>query len=72
MTIEEICNKYIKVKATGILALHQHPKQDWAFKVVSGKESDVCNGCFFGKILSVAFALYVCYAATRGWKECSI
>ena len=28
MTIEEICNKYIKVKATGILALHQHPKQD--------------------------------------------
>ena len=36
MTIEEICNKYIKVKATGILALHQRPKLDWAFKVVLG------------------------------------
>ena len=49
MTVEEICSKYIKVKATGILALHQRPKLDWAFKVVSGKESDVCNGCFLEK-----------------------
>ena len=36
MTIEEICNKYIKVKATRILALHQRPKYDWAFKIVLG------------------------------------
>ena len=36
MTIEEICNKYIKVKTTGIPTLHQHPKYDWAFKIVLG------------------------------------
>ena len=34
MTIEEICNKYIKVKTTGIPMLHQRPKYDWAFKTV--------------------------------------
>lgn len=36
MTIEEICNKYIKVKTTRIPMLHQHPKYDWAFKTVLG------------------------------------
>ena len=36
MTIKEICNKYIKVKTTGIPTLHQHPKFDWAFKTVLG------------------------------------
>ena len=64
MTIEEICNKYIKVKATGILALHQHPKQDWAFKVVSGKESDVCNGCFLEKYYPLRLH-YTCAAQQR-------
>ena len=64
MTIEEICNKYIKVKATGILALHQHPKQDWAFKVVSGKESDVCNGCFLEKYYPLRLP-YTCAAQQR-------
>ena len=64
MTIEEICNKYIKVKATGILALHQHPKQDWAFKVVLGKESDVCNGCFLEKYYPLRLP-YTCDAQQR-------
>ena len=64
MTREEICNKYIKVKATGILALHQHPKQDWAFKVVSGKESDVCNGCFLEKYYPLRLP-YTCAAQQR-------
>ena len=64
MTVEEICNKYIKVKATGILALHQHPKQDWAFKVVSGKESDVCNGCFLEKYYPLRLP-YTCAAQER-------
>ena len=64
MTVEEICNKYIKVKATGILALHQHPKQDWAFKVVSGKESDVCNGCFLEKYYPLRLP-YTCAAQQR-------
>ena len=64
MTIEEICNKYIKVKATGILALHQHPKQDWAFKVVLGKESDVCNGCFLEKYYPLRLH-YTCAAQQR-------
>lgn len=64
MTIEEICNKYIKVKATGILALHQHPKQDWAFKVVLGKESDVCNGCFLEKYYPLRLP-YTCAAQQR-------
>ena len=36
MTIEEICNKYIKVKTTGIPTLHRHPKYDWAFNTVLG------------------------------------
>lgn len=64
MTIEEICNKYIKVKATGKLALHQHPKQDWAFKVVLGKESDVCNGCFLEKYYPLRLP-YTCAAQQR-------
>ena len=64
MTIEEICNKYIKVKATGILALHQRPKLDWAFKVVSGKESDVCNGCFLEKYYPLRLP-YTCAAQQR-------
>ena len=64
MTIEEICSKYIKVKATGILALHQHPKQDWAFKVVLGKESDVCNGCFLEKYYPLRLP-YTCAAQQR-------
>ena len=64
MTIEEICNKYIKVKATGILALHQRPKLDWAFKVVSGKESDVCNGCFLEKYYPLRLP-YICAAQER-------
>ena len=64
MTIEEICNKYIKVKATGILALHQRPKLDWAFKVVSGKESDVCNGCFLEKYYPLRLH-YTCAAQQR-------
>ena len=64
MTIEEICNKYIKVKATGILALHQRPKLDWAFKVVSGKESDVCNGCFLEKYYPLRLP-YTCAAQER-------
>ena len=64
MTIEEICNKYIKVKATGILALHQRPKLDWAFKVVSGKESDVCNGCFLEKYYPLRLP-YICAAKER-------
>ena len=64
MTIEEICNKYIKVKATGILALHQRPKLDWAFKVVSGKESDVCNGCFWEKYYPLRLP-YTCAAQQR-------
>ena len=64
MTIEEICNKYIKVKATGILALHQHPKQYWAFKVVSGKESDVLNGCFLEKYYPLRLP-YTCAAQER-------
>ena len=64
MTIEEICNKYIKVKATRILALHQRPKLDWAFKVVSGKESDVCNGCFLEKYYPLRLP-YTCAAQQR-------
>lgn len=64
MTIEEICNKYIKVKATGILALHQHPKQDWAFKVVSGKESDGYNDCFLEKYYPLRLP-YTCAAHER-------
>ena len=64
MTREEICNKYIKVKATGILALHQRPKLDWAFKVVSGKESDVCNGCFLEKYYPLRLH-YTCAAQQR-------
>ena len=64
MTIEEICNKYIKVKTTGILALHQRPKLDWAFKVVSGKESDVCNGCFLEKYYPLRLP-YTCAAQQR-------
>ena len=64
MTIEEICNKYIKVKATGILALHQRPKLDWAFKVVSGKESDVCNGCFLEKYYPLRLP-YICAVQER-------
>ena len=64
MTIEEICNKYIKVKATGILALHQRPKLDWAFKVVLGKESDVCNGCFLEKYYPLRLP-YTCAAQQR-------
>ena len=64
MTREEICNKYIKVKATGILALHQRPKLDWAFKVVSGKESDVCNGCFLEKYYPLRLP-YTCAAQQR-------
>ena len=64
MTIEKICNKYIKVKATGILALHQRPKLDWAFKVVSGKESDVCNGCFLEKYYPLRLP-YTCAAQQR-------
>lgn len=64
MTIEEICNKYIKVKATGKLALHQHPKQDWAFKVVLGKGSDGCNGCFLEKYYPLRLP-YTCAAQQR-------
>ena len=64
MTVEEICSKYIKVKATGILALHQRPKLDWAFKVVSGKESDVCNGCFLEKYYPLRLP-YTCAAQQR-------
>ena len=64
MTIEEICNKYIKVKATGILALHQHPKQDWAFKVVLGKESDGCKDCFLEKYYPLRLS-YTCAAQQR-------
>ena len=64
MTVEEICNKYIKVKATGILALHQHPKQDWAFKVVLGKESDGCDGCFLEKYYPLRLP-YTCAAQQR-------
>ena len=64
MTIEEICNEYIKVKATGILALHQRPKLDWAFKVVSGKESDVCNSCFLEKYYPLRLP-YTCAAQQR-------
>ena len=64
MTREEICNKYIKVKATGILALHQRPKLDWAFKVVLGKESDVCNGCFWEKYYPLRLP-YTCAAQQR-------
>ena len=64
MTKEEICNKYIKVEATGILALHQRPKLDWAFKVVSGKESDVCNGCFLEKYYPLRLP-YICAAQQR-------
>ena len=64
MTREEICNKYTKVKATGILALHQRPKLDWAFKVVSGKESDVCNGCFLEKYYPLRLP-YTCAAQER-------
>ena len=64
MTVEEICSKYIKVKATGILALHQRPKLDWAFKVVSGKESDVCNGCFLEKYYPLRLP-YICAAQER-------
>ena len=37
MTREEICNEYIRVKATGIFPiLHQHPKYNWAFETVLG------------------------------------
>ena len=64
MTREEICNKYIKVKATGILALHQRPKLDWAFKVVSGKESDICNGCFLEKYYPLRLP-YTCATQQR-------
>ena len=64
MTVEEICSKYIKVKATGILALHQRPKLDRAFKVVSGKESDVCNGCFLEKYYPLRLP-YTCAAQER-------
>ena len=64
MTIEEICNKYIKVKATGILALHQRPKLDWAFRVVSGKESDVCKDCFLEKYYPLRLP-YTCAAQQR-------
>lgn len=64
MTIEEICNKYIKVKTTGKLALHQHPKKDWAFKVVLGKESDGCNDCFLEKYYPLRLP-YTCAAQQR-------
>lgn len=64
MTIEEICNKYIKVKATGKLALHQHPKQDGAFKIVLGKELDGCNGCFLEKYYPLRLP-YICAAQER-------
>lgn len=36
MTREEISDEYIKVKITGIPALHQHPRNDWAYRCVLG------------------------------------
>ena len=38
--------------------------QDWAFKVVSGKESDVCNGCFLEKYYPLRLH-YTCAAQQR-------
>lgn len=36
MTREEISNEYIKVKITGIPTLHQHPRNDWAYRCALG------------------------------------